>query len=113
MTDNLPENLRKIRVTHNYSQEYVADEINVSVSSYARYESSKVAIDFESVVKLAMLYKLTLDELYHYGDPTFNVSEPAESYRKKQKISVIVELDGIEDNLNEWIVKLQKLNAAI
>lgn len=113
MTQELPEILRKLRVIKNWSQEYVAEEIKVDISTYSRYEKGETSIKFDVVVKIAQLYKMTLDELYHYGDPTFNVSEPSESYRIRRKISVIVELDGIEDNLNQWIVKLQKLNAAI
>jgi transcriptional regulator with XRE-family HTH domain len=113
VTQELPEILRKLRVIKNWSQEYVAEEIKVDISTYSRYEKGETSIKFDVVVKIAQLYKMTLDELYHYGDPTFNVSEPSESYRIRRKISVIVELDGIEDNLNQWIVKLQKLNAAI
>lgn len=71
MKSDFPDKLRKIRVLKNWSQEYVAEKINVSVSSYARYETGKVEIDFYSVEKLAKLYKLTIDELANYGDKDY------------------------------------------
>lgn len=113
MRKDLPEILRKIRVNKNWSQEYVADEVGVDISTYARYEKGETSVKFEVVVKIAELYKMTLDHLYHYDDPDYKVNEPRESYLKRQKVSVIVELDGVEDHLNQWIIKLQKLNAAI
>lgn len=115
MTDDLPENLRKIRVLKNFSQDYVAEKINVSVSSYARYETGKVEIDFYSVAKLADLYEMTIDDLVHFNDPEFNPNsgEPRPGYNKRAKISVVVDLDGRESTLNEWVNRLTKLNAAI
>ncbi len=113
MTDELPETLRKIRVLRNFSQEYVAETIGVSLSSYARYETGKVEIDFYSVAKLAALYKMGIDELVHYGDPDFKVDEPEAHYKKRPKVTVMIELDGLENTLDNSIERLRRLNAAI
>lgn len=113
MNDDFPEILRKVRVLKNYSQEYVAEQIGVSLSSYARYEQGKVEIDFYSVVKIAGLYKMSIDALVHYNDPDFKVEEPRSAYLKRSKVSVIVELDGLEETLDHWIKKLTAINKAI
>jgi transcriptional regulator with XRE-family HTH domain len=113
MKQDFPEKLRKIRVNKNFSQEHVADEIGVSVSSYARYEGGKVQIDFNSVVKLAKLYKITLDELMHYGEPGFKIAESSAEYKKRDRVSVVVELDGLKETLEEWVKKLTAINQVI
>lgn len=113
MTEAFPEKLRKIRVWKNYSQEYVADQIGVSVSSYARYELGKVQIDFYSVARLAKLYGLTIDEIFHFGDPGYGVEELKLDYVRREKVTVLVELDGLEETLGLWIKKLTAINQAI
>jgi transcriptional regulator with XRE-family HTH domain len=113
MKGDLHEIMRKIRVLKNYSQEYVAEKIGVSVSSYARYESKKVEIDFFSVLKLVDLYKMTLDEFIHFEDPDFKAEEPKFSYQKKWSVQVIISLDGTVETLNTAFKKLTAMNATI
>lgn len=113
MKEDFPDKLRKIRVLKNLSQEYVADQIGVSVSSYARYESGKVQIDFYSVAKLAKLYKISVDDLMHFGEPGYDVNEPTIEYLKKDKVTVLVELDGLPGTLDGWVKKLTAINGTI
>lgn len=113
MNDDLPEILRKIRVLKNYSQEYLAEQIGVSLSSYARYEAGKVEIDFYSVLKIARLYKMSLDELVHYGDPNFKAEDIKAEYLRRSKVSVLVELDGLDETLDQWVKKLKAINKVL
>jgi transcriptional regulator with XRE-family HTH domain len=113
MTEDLHDILRKVRVLKNFSQEYVAEKVGVSLSSYARYESKKVEIDFRTVFKLAELYKMTVDELVHYGDPDFKVEEPKLSYQKKWNVPITVTLDGTNETLKMWMSKLVAINGAL
>jgi transcriptional regulator with XRE-family HTH domain len=84
MTKDLHENLRKLRVHANYSQEYVAEKMGISLTTYSRIERGVSAIDFEYIVKAAQLYKMTLDELANYGDPQFQKSKNVKAeYLKK------------------------------
>jgi len=46
------ERLRKLRVLRGYSQDYVSTEIGISLSSYQRYETGKVEINFVTMVKI-------------------------------------------------------------
>ena len=108
MNDDFPDRLRRIRVLKNYSQEYVAEQIGVSLSTYARYELGKIDIGFNSIKQLASLYNLSIDELLHFGDPNYQQGDPVPV--KRFKVVVSVELDGDKDNLNKWINKLSQIN---
>jgi len=113
MNGDFIENLRLIRLKRNFSQEFVAEQIGVSLSSYQRYEGGKVPIDFLSVVKLASLYKITIDELVHFGNPEYSAKEPEPVYLKSSKMSVIIELDGLENTLTTTFKKLTAMNVAL
>jgi transcriptional regulator with XRE-family HTH domain len=113
MNEDFPERLRKIRVLKNYSQEFVAEQIGVSVSSYARYELGKVDIDFYSVARLAKLYKISIDTLFRFGDPGYTLEEMNMEYQAKDSVTVIVELDGSEATFTHWIKKLTAINGVL
>lgn len=110
MKQNLPEQLRKIRVLRNLSQEYIAEQLKVSLSSYSRYESGKAKMDFKLVAKLADFYKITVDELINFSTSNKLVEEPKEKYGKTMRMNVMVELDGNKVTLDKWIDKLKAIN---
>ncbi len=60
---HIHENLRNLRVKERYSLEDVAEIIGVSRQSVAKWESGDTLPDIEKCMKLAKLYKVTLDEL--------------------------------------------------
>jgi len=59
--------LRKLRVENSYSQNYVAEEINVTRQTYIKYEQGELEPSVESVRKLSKLYnvdyKVLIDNL--------------------------------------------------
>lgn len=107
----LPEILRKLRAVGNHSQEVVAKKLGVSLSTYSRIERGEVDIDFDTVRKAANFYKITLDQLVHYGDESY-VAEPQANYNQL-KLPIMVLLDGTENTLQIWIDRLKSINAAI
>lgn len=113
MADDIGELMRKIRVHKNLSQEHVAEEAGIDSTTYSRYERGETQPKFETVVQLAQLYKMTLDEFYHFGDPNFKAEESKPDYLMKMKVNVIVELDGKDDTLNFWFKRLTSINKAI
>lgn len=113
MAENIGEIMRKIRVNKNYSQEYVSETAGIDYTTYSRYERGETAPKFETIVALSNLYKLTLDEFYHYDDPTFSVGEPKQSYLKKWTVPITIALDGTDETLEMWLIKLKAINGAI
>lgn len=64
----LDQNLRFLRKANHYSQEEVAEKIQVSRQSVAKWESGESAPDINNCVKLAKLYNVSLDDLVNHKD---------------------------------------------
>lgn len=60
---NLPSRLKELRKKNQYSQEYVAEQLNISRQAIPNWENEKSAPDLENLMLLADLYNLSLDEL--------------------------------------------------
>ena len=59
-------NLKELRKQHHYTQEDVAEKINVSRQAVAKWEKGESTPDIESCIALARLYQVTLDDLVNY-----------------------------------------------
>lgn len=58
------DNLRKIRKTHERTQQEVADALNTSQSSYAHYENARYLIPTSFIYGLSKIYKnFSIDEI--------------------------------------------------
>lgn len=69
-------NLKTLRKINKYTQEEVAEKINVSRQSVAKWENNESAPDINSCVKLAKLYNVTLDNLVNYSEEKSGVAIP-------------------------------------
>ncbi|MFD0715595.1 helix-turn-helix domain-containing protein [Paenibacillus sp. GCM10027626] len=61
-------NLKKLRKTHRYTQEEIADKIGVSRQAVAKWENGETVPDINNCIALAELYGVVLDDLVHYSD---------------------------------------------
>ena len=59
----LKENLVILRNIHGYSQEEIAEKINISRQAYAKWEAGATVPDIEKCSLLASVYGVTLDSL--------------------------------------------------
>lgn len=59
----LKDNLLLLRNMHGYSQEDVAEKIDISRQAYAKWESGATIPDIEKCSRLAELYDVTIDSL--------------------------------------------------
>ena len=59
----LKDNLVMLRKLNGYSQEKVAEMINISRQAYAKWESGATVPDIEKAAQLAKVYGVTLDSL--------------------------------------------------
>lgn len=55
--------LKNIRLEHNYTQYKIADEIEISQSSYSNFESGRNIISSIALYTLAKKFKLSIDEI--------------------------------------------------
>lgn len=61
-------NLKYLRKAHKYSQEEVADKLDVSRQAIAKWENGDTMPDLENTIALAKLYNVTIDNLVLYSD---------------------------------------------
>lgn len=59
----LPLKLIELRKKHNYTQEYVSSYIHISRGGYSQYETGKRVPSSESLLKLAELYNISINQL--------------------------------------------------
>ena len=55
--------VRDLREDHDWNQEYVAEKIGITQTSYSKYELGKVNIPLDMMIKLADLYHVSVDYL--------------------------------------------------
>ena len=70
-------NLKKMRKVAKLTQEQVAEKLNVSRQSVAKWESGETLPDIESCILLSKLYNVTLDELVKYAKDDNASNAPA------------------------------------
>lgn len=61
---SLGEKLKELRKSFNLTQAELAERIDVSRVNYTRYENGKIRPDYETLIKLADFYNVSLDELF-------------------------------------------------
>lgn len=60
---NFGNNLKKLRVDSNLSQEQLAEKLNISHQAISKWESGKAYPDIENLVILRDIFDVTLDDL--------------------------------------------------
>ena len=62
----LVENLYRLRKAHHISQQEISDLLNISRQAYSNYETSKRTPDLDSLMRLADIYGVSLDQLVNH-----------------------------------------------
>lgn len=70
--------LYELRKQHGYSQDELADKLNVSRQAISKWERSESSPDTDNLIALAKLYGVSLDELLNYT-PAKSSGDSAES----------------------------------
>ena len=66
------ENLKKFRLTKKYTQEQVANNLNVNVQTVSRWECGTTLPDVLTLPVLARLYGVTVDDFYKKSAVAYN-----------------------------------------
>jgi len=109
LKSHIAENLRKHRVLRGYTQEYIAEFLGKKdYTAYSRYEQGRSNLKMEDAIKLAELYQVDVQELISVSPTISGASDHATTNGKH--ISVLVELDGSNEKLENNIKRLKKIN---
>lgn len=115
----LHEVIRRLRRKREWSQQNLADEMNVHITTIQRYERKEgiSSISYKDLEKLAQVFGLTLLELLSYEEEETDslILEPALPYnlKKSNVVKVLVELNGDALTLEHWVKKLTSINQVI
>lgn len=110
----LNEIVKRVRESKVLTQENLADEIGVHVSTINRYESPGAKIPTDKLEKIAKALSTTVSDLYAYKQNPELLEDPIVFYKsKKKELNIMVQLDGTAETLNEWMARLKRLNAAL
>jgi len=69
-------NLKRLRKEHQYTQENVAEKINVSRQSIVKWENGESTPDIDTLIKLSKLYNVTLDNLINHSEDKSGIGIP-------------------------------------
>lgn len=86
MDVQLAERLQKIRKEHGYSQEQLADKLNVSRQAVSKWERGEASPDTDNLIALARLYDISVDDLLFEKSVAENVATATGSDKKVQNI---------------------------
>lgn len=69
-------NLKRLRQQHLYTQEELAEKLDVSRQVIAKWEKGESTPDIQFCIQLAELYDVTIDNLVHYNEKKAGISVP-------------------------------------
>ncbi|CQR47218.1 hypothetical protein BN1058_01524 [Paraliobacillus sp. PM-2] len=82
--NQLPANIKYYRNRNNWTQQQLANELNISRSVIAKWENGDVTPDLHAVVKLSILFNQPIDYLIGIGSKTAHqLSEFQQLYQAK------------------------------
>lgn len=81
----LSEKLYKLRKDNNWSQEEIAEKMDVSRQTVSKWETNKAFPELNKLVKLSELYNITLDELVKDTIATEKIDDDIMYQKKKNK----------------------------
>lgn len=65
---SLPKTIKLLRETKNWTQEFVAEQLEMSPNGYARMERGETALVHDKLVEIAKIYQITLSDLMSIAD---------------------------------------------
>jgi transcriptional regulator with XRE-family HTH domain len=67
--------IKSIREKHNYSQEVMAEKMNITQSKYARFESGRTKTDLDTLHVFCSIFDMSLKDFIIYPDKLTNNEE--------------------------------------
>lgn len=56
--------LKELRISEKLTQAELATKLNISRVNYTRYETDKARPDYETLIKIADFYDISLDDIF-------------------------------------------------
>ena len=105
---NISDNIKKVRELRNFSQEYVAQELGISQSSYARIESGEVIPKVDRLQRIAEILDVDISFLLNTTNVfnlVFNATANQSGYINNQNNNVI-DIEVVRKIIREELEKM-------
>lgn len=66
MTAGVKENIKNIRELKNYTQEYMADRMDISQAAYSKIEKGKTEITLLKLEEIATVFEITIEDILRF-----------------------------------------------
>lgn len=66
--DSIGLKIKKIRELKNYTQEYMAEQLAISQTTYARFEKEDADLTISKLKKISHLLEITIEELINFDE---------------------------------------------
>lgn len=109
--DQIARNIRILREMFNYTQEHVADKLNMSQNAYSMLETGETRMTVDRLGQLAELYQVDMADILRMNEQTIihNVTNNGGSCSHSQQINIHNSLDEEERKFyQDRIIKLEQ-----
>ncbi len=99
-------NIRSLRELRGYSQEYLADKLSITQSSYARFENGAKKTDFALLEKVADVFEVDVCSIIHFHEQ--NAEGGGMLATKEKDVKQLKERVKYLERLNDQLTKQLK-----
>ncbi len=93
--------LRLKELRGNKTQDYTAKQLGLTQRSYQNYESGSRQADYETLIKMAKYFNVSVDYLLGITDSVWTAEDYANGVQDTKKVSVTADQEEIFDKTNE------------
>jgi len=96
---NILENIRILRESKGYSQDYMAELIGITQSVYARFERGATKTDLKTVCAIAKALKMTLIDVITYPEQYVNIKDISKEMESSEhEVILQIKITGEQKN---------------
>lgn len=106
--------LKYLRESNNYSQEQVAEKLDITRQSYIKYEKNICISDVSLLKKIAELYEVDYSSIIENKPPkeyTYNVIDDKKEISKDNELRIDIPIENIEKFKQVFLYILKKVGA--
>jgi transcriptional regulator with XRE-family HTH domain len=98
---NILENIKAIRLEKSFSQEYVAEKLEIEQVGYGLIENGKRKLRYETLEQIAIIFEMPVIDVITW--PEKYVKKSAEGINRSPKVTLQIDL---EDDVKADVIKL-------
>lgn len=96
---SIGENIKKLRELRNYTQSYMSEKLNMSLSGYSKIERDETDISFKRLQQIAEVLETDYSSILEFdGSKVFNINQHQHSNGKQNAIAVVQTLNNTENS---------------